>query len=72
MSTEFERRRDALIAEYHREVHPMWVDYQGRMELTKSVAFRYLLKIRFRKKIRPRLNRLFSDIATAKEQTCGM
>lgn len=53
---EFQMKRNKLIGEYHKEVHPLWLECQRR---GKQAAFR--------RKIRPRLEKLFSDIARLKQ-----
>jgi len=62
-SLAFVNARNRLIREYHREVHPLWLDYQKHIEQAASIPCRNTLARQFQKKINPRLKQLFSDIA---------
>lgn len=64
---EFEIKRNKLISEYHKEVHPLWPECQRQREQSTNPVYRYRLTTKFRRKIRPRLEELFAEIARLKQ-----
>lgn len=65
-SAQFEIRRNKLMDEYLREVHPLWLECQRQMEQAGSHTRSDHLISEFRGKIRPRLEELFTEIARLK------
>ena len=63
---QFEIRRNKLIDEYRREIHPLWLECQRQMEQVSSHSWRSRLIREFQGKITPRLEKLFTEIARLK------
>lgn len=66
MEAKFEIKRNELISEYHKEVHPLWLKYHKEIGQAGSRSLQNHLIRQFRRKIRLRLEELFTEIARLK------